>query len=191
MTDAIDDREALARILRGAGLPDEAARAPGDPALEGDVLAELERLAAELPGADEGGTRIIVAGRHISLSDAGWRLLTSLAALGISSLDPTGLTRIIVLKEVLALLKELRPLLRRLDPAKQLVCAAIAEIAAAKLRQGLDERGASEAEIAAHFTARQETVPVRLGDVLKSLASDKVVDVVHQPHSGPFYAVRF
>ena len=184
MSDAVD------RLLAEAGVPDDVARSRGDPALETALLAELEAIAAELPEEEAGGTRVVVAGRHFSVGKAGWKLLTSVAALAISSLDPTGITRAVALKEALDLLKELRPLLHALDPAKALVCAAIADVTA-EHRRGGGDHGATEGEIARHFERRGEMPPVRLAELLASLESDGVIAATNYPRSGAHYKITF
>src|ERR1700735_4677131 len=96
----------IKEFLSDAGVPAELLAQASDPVLEDGILSELETISKELPAGDIGGTRVIIGGRHINLGETGWKLLTSLTALAISTLDPTGLTRIVVLKEGLDLLKE-------------------------------------------------------------------------------------
>ena len=178
------------RLLADAGVPDDVTRAPGDEKLEAALAAELEAIARELPEQEAGGTRVVVAGRHVSIGKAAWKLITSVAALAISSLDPTGITKAVALKEALDLLKELRPLLRKLDPAKLLVCEAIAAVTAEHRRQASD-RGATPQEIERHFTRHGEMAPVRLAELLASLESDGVIAATNYPQSGPHYKIVF
>jgi hypothetical protein len=191
MPESADGRDIVGRLLREAGLPEEVAGQAGDPALEDRVLTELEQLTTELPREERGGTRVVIKGRFFSVGEAGWKLLTSVAALAISSLDPTGLTKVVALKEALDLLKALRPLLKKLDPASELVCAAIAAITADKKRQGLAERGASEEDIVKHFHGAGQMSPIKLGDILKRLEADGVLEATRYALVGPFYSIRF
>ena len=179
------------QFLCAAGVPEALLGQASDAALEESILLELEAFAKELPEGDSGGTRIIIAGRHFRLGEASWKLTTSLAALGISTLDPTGLTKVVALKEALDLLKELKPLLVKLDPGKLLVCSAVATVTAEKKRRSIAEPGASKEDIEAYFTARGEMAPVSLQDILKALESDKVLKATYYAQSGPFYTITF
>jgi hypothetical protein len=185
------DSETVSHLLRDAGLPAEMLNQAGDVSVEEALLTELEAVSKEMPQGDTGGTRIIVAGRHFSLGEAGWKLTTSLVALAISSLDPSGLTKVIALKEALDLLKELRPLLKKLDQGKLLICSAISSISADKKRKSIDEPGASEREIVDYFKRKEEDPPIKLGDILKSLEADEVLQATYMQQSGPFYKIVF
>jgi hypothetical protein len=156
-------------------VPAEVINGAGDTNVEDQILEQLEAIAAELPKEDQGGTRIIVGGRHFSLGEAGWKLLTSSAAFAISTLDPTHLTKLVALNEGLGLLKELRPLLQKLDPGKMLVCSAIARVSAMKKRSKkfFQEPGASRADIENYFEQGGETVENL--DAFRSILRDQIL----------------
>lgn len=190
MSNPSDEKRIVAHLLEEAGLPAAVAGSPADSDLEDAFLSELEAITQELPPEEVGGTRIIIKGRFFSLGNAGWKLLTSVASLAISTLDPTGVTKAVALKEALDLFKELRPLARKLDPGKVLVCGAIAAVAAERKRQGV-RRGATEEDIRRHFSDRGQMPPPKLSDILSSLEGDEVIKATYDEGSGPFYSIRF
>jgi hypothetical protein len=188
-TDGSGAPDVAARLLEAAGVPASVARASDGAVEEQALLAELEAVGSAAPSEEEGGTRVVVAGRHFKLGAATWALVTSLAALAISTLDPTGLTRAVALKQALDLVKELRPLLHKLDPAKELVCAAIAGVTA-EHRRGGGDHGATKADIERWFHDRGEEAPVALDEVLASLEHDEVLKTTFFPRSGKHYTIR-
>jgi hypothetical protein len=179
-------------FLHDAGVKKEVLEQAGDAKLEEDFLVALEAVAHEMPQAgDVGGTRIVLGGRFINLGDAGWALATSLAALAISNLDPTGITKVVALKQALDFFKELRPLLKKLDPGKLLICSAISSITADKKRKRDTELGATKQEIKKYFTDQENNPPDAWEDIIKSLVSDDVLQESYSEHAGPFYRVRW
>jgi hypothetical protein len=183
--------DVIEKLLGDSSVPREVLAQAGDPNLEEAILSELEAIFKERPLEDVGGTRVILSGRHISLGEVGWKLTTSSAALAISTLDPTGLTKLVALKEALGLLKELRPLLKKLDQGKLLVCSAVAAVSAEKKKRSITERGASRQDIEDYFRSRGESPPYAFGDILKSLESEKVLNLTYYQHLGPFYTIKF
>jgi hypothetical protein len=192
MANPTEEREFIRRLIADSGISQDLISRSTDAELA-PVMTVIADTADHLPSEEQGGVRTIFAGRSVSVGEVGWKLLTSMTAFGISMLDPTHLTTVIALKEGLDLLKELRPLLKKLDVAEMIVCTAIMNVTTEKKHKTLmvGPPGANKVEIESYFAARGEMTPVGLDDILKELLQDKVIVAQHDPLAGSFYSIEF
>jgi hypothetical protein len=161
-------------------------------AARADAEAALEAIANEAPReTDSGGTRILIKNVHIQLGEVTEELVVSLAELGLSTADPTPISKLDAFRRLATFLWQIRKSIQKLDYDDRDVCRAVAAVTLAKKDKVLIEPGASQEEVLANFQRRNEMPPDDLPDRLTDLTERHVLERKKYEFSGPFYRVVF
>lgn len=181
----------------GKELVDELLKEAGDFTLLGNagefrqqMLEQLEVIEKAAIGFDSGGGKVIVRGSHLRLSGTVWPLLTCTVAFALAPLDASGLTYAAAGGAVVNAFKELAKVFNKLDPAQQVVCRAVLDVAREKKIKG-DKSGVSITELQDHFSGNGNEVPKTLDSLVTDLEKLGVLRKVNDEKGNPFYHVTF
>jgi hypothetical protein len=182
---------AVDQLLRDAEAPDAQRIAGPDNADEfrRQLAERLKAIGKSAPQVESGGAKVVVAGTSVPISSTAWSLTVCVVAIAAASLDPSGLTYGAASGAIIAAVDKLRDVIHRLDPAEQVVCQAVMEIAKDNKANG-NEPEASLDEIKAHFKKRDEEIPVELDDIMSDLVKKSVLTRRHLI-AGSYYRVTF
>lgn len=186
-----DDNDAVANaLIEEIAAENGLSEFPNENDLRGRLGTALSEVAQLENAKPEGGVKVVVRGRSISLNETSWALLKAtcgLALLGLAGPLAAPATGAILLETVYSC----RNVIRKLDATEQSICAAVAEQRRQKKLRKEAELRVTEAEITSYFHSREEDVPVDLDKVLDELVGDKDVLNREREKNVAFYSIKF